>query len=105
MFLTKYFLHSPCSAPRLRIGVLLDDDQLIKPFADVLEHVRRSNYTELVLRVYNTAATKAAADVSASAVALPVRLLRILHDPQRRQKIAWKLYQTLDRRLAGMEQG
>jgi hypothetical protein len=103
MFLTKHFLHSPCSSPRLRVGVLLDSDQLIKPLADVLEHVRQSNYTELVLRVYNSAAAKAAADVSAGHVALPIRLLRIVGDPRRRQKIAWKLYNILDRRLAGVE--
>src|SRR6266567_1265458 len=53
MLLTKHFLNSESLAPRLRVGVLLDQDSLLNPFADVLDHIQQCNFADIVLRVYN----------------------------------------------------
>src|SRR3974390_801179 len=51
--LRNYFRHSNSNAPPLRIGVMLDSDSLIRPFAAVIEDICNADFTKLVLRIYN----------------------------------------------------
>jgi hypothetical protein len=97
MFLTQYFMRSPGSGPRLRIGVLLDTDQISKPLADVLDHVRRADFTELVVRIYNATP---AYNPAGTRPPLPIRAARVLLDSQKRSRLLWSFYDRVDRRLA-----
>jgi hypothetical protein len=98
MLLTEHFLHSESRAPRLRVGVLLDQDSLLNPFADVLDHVQQCNFADIVLRVYN------AETVSTPIVPRPPvirRIIRLFRDQTPRRHLMWFLYQRIDARLGG----
>jgi len=51
-------LKSPSSRPPLRIGVLIDSAVLPACLAEVLDHIRCSNFAQLVLAVYNGNASR-----------------------------------------------
>src|ERR1700676_2576970 len=98
MLLTEHFLHSESRAPRLRVGVLLDQDSLLNPFADVLDHVQQCNFADIVLRVYN------AETVSTPIVPRPPvirRIIRLFRDQTPRRHLMWFLYQRIAARLGG----
>jgi hypothetical protein len=97
MLLTNHFLYSESKAPRLRVGVLLDDDFLAPPFADVLVHIQTCNFADLVLLVYNAEEKKAAIVPRRS---LFRRTLSLVGDPKRRKSVLWSLYDKLDARFA-----
>jgi hypothetical protein len=106
VLLTSYFLHSPTSSPRLRVGVLLDDDQLAKPFARVLECIQQSNFADLVVRIYNASAVAEAVRAAATPPSSVFqRMTRILRDPKRRQHLLWAFYDKLDARFAFADRG
>lgn len=100
MLLTNHFLYSESKAPRLRVGVLLDDDFLAPPFADVLVHIQACNFADLVLLVYNAEEKKAAIVPRRS---LFRRTLSLVGDPKRRKSVLWSLYDKLDARFASDE--
>jgi hypothetical protein len=98
MLLTEHFLHSDSPNPRLRVGVLLDQDSLKKPMADVLEHVLRSDFADLVLRVYNVEQRDKPPAPRASLIR---KLFRPLLDARYRRSLLWALYDKVDARRAG----
>jgi hypothetical protein len=99
--LTEYFLNGRTDRPRLRVGVLLDTDTLVKPLADVLDQVQRSSYADLVLRVYNTAPPSAVTPFPCAP--LPVRLWHILRNEAKRKRLFYAMYNRLDAHFASAE--
>jgi hypothetical protein len=97
MLLTRHFLHSESRAPRLRVGVLLDEDLLPRPFADVLNHLQQCNFADLVLRVYNTGKLDAPMVPRPS---LLRRTFRSIADSRYRRSLMWSLYDRMDARFA-----
>jgi hypothetical protein len=82
----------------LRVGVLLDDNFLAKPLADVLGHIQECNYADIVLRVYNAGNNEIPTAPRGSLVR---RTLSLLRDAKRRNSIMWTLYDKVDARFAG----
>ncbi len=93
MFLTRHFLYSESRAPRLRVGVLLDQDLLLHPFADVLDHVQQCNFADLVLRIYRAPIVPRASVIR--------KILRSFVDSRRRKQLMWYLYHRVDARMGG----
>src|SRR3954453_5836927 len=100
--LAEYFLNGCPDRPRLRVGVLLDDDSLSKPLADVLDHINKCSYADLVLRVYK-ATPHPAAPIPPPSGPLPVRLWRILRDKGKRKRFLYGMYTRLDAHFASAE--
>jgi hypothetical protein len=98
MVLTDHFLRSESSAAKLRVGVLLDDNFLAKPFADVLGHIQECDYADIVLRIYNTGNKDIPTAPHGSLVR---KMLSLLRDSKRRKSIMWTLYDKVDARFAG----
>ncbi len=87
------FLTSASDAPKLRIGLLVDDLKLQAVFAAVIDQIQASSFAEIVLVVRNGEATEAPAKVS-----ILKRALKFLKRTDLRHVIAYALYMKLDAR-------
>ncbi len=85
-----FYLNSRRSAPKLRIGVMIDDSKLIAPFAAVLKHIQQCDFAgvQLVIRK-----RPSQSELSRHRF---VRLFQVLWDPKRRSAIVYGLYQRWD---------
>ena len=94
-----YLTSSNPDASCLRVGLLIDSETLIAPFATVVDQIIRSNFARIVGLVVNTQEpTKApAARARGGKVG---SLLRMLRDPKLRRSLGWTAYGHLDRRLS-----
>jgi hypothetical protein len=97
MVLTGHFSRSESTSTNLRIGVLLDSNFLAEPFADVLDHIKESNYADIALRIYNTGGAKVP---TAPRGSFFQRTVSLLSDSKRRKSIMWTLYDKVDARFA-----
>jgi hypothetical protein len=88
----SFFLESENSGPRLKIGVLIDDVRLIRPFSAVLDHIARSNFARLALVIRNECPP--APELPHER---PQRYLAILGDPARRRTLFYAKYEAWDR--------
>ncbi len=99
----ELFIHSSSNAPRLRIGMILDNFNLSPPASDILSQVRRSNFVDLVLIVRNAAV---AATSAARSEIGPDSKDAVLNQPvitERSVGILFDRYQRWDRRRIGSE--
>lgn len=87
-----FFLKSNSSAPLLRIGVMIDDAQLISPFAAVLRHIHASNFAQIELIIRNANAPVA----SERRRSLPLRILKVLSQPKLRAHLLYSAYSSWD---------
>jgi hypothetical protein len=95
--LPELFLHSSSGRPPLRIGLLLDGLSLPRCFAEIIEHIERSNFARIELLVIR--AEPAAAHPPAPRGSKWRTRLRVLADSKKRKLLGYGLYQKLDRRL------
>jgi hypothetical protein len=91
------YLNSRGPGAPLRVGVLLDDTQLPRCFAEVLEHIARCNFARLELLVLNAESQPHAAARRSWAQ----KIWRLLRDPASRASLLFALYQRYDRRNEG----
>lgn len=91
--IADHFLVSESRRPRLRIGVLLDDFSLPRCFAEVIDHIQKSNFATIELVIIH---------VQANASPVPrhrskwLVLWDLLSDPKRRANLGFAIYQNLD---------
>lgn len=90
----KLFLKSASANPPLKIGVMVDSNHLLPSFAEVLKHIRQSNFARLSLVVRNSAEAESPAP-KGSKFGL---LVRAGLDSRLRANIAYSKYQDWDRR-------
>src|ERR1700730_18994583 len=86
--LSHLYTHSPSSRAPLRIEVLVDAPELIRPFADVLRDIARSDFANLVLVIYNADERR----VRPVKRRLPERIRAALLDSKTRAALLWKVY-------------
>ena len=82
--------------PPLRVGLLLDGPVLPRCSAEVIDHIRASDFARLALVVYNGDAE--AAPGARKPRSLARKAIDTLRDPRRRRSLLFTLYQRWDRR-------
>ena len=87
------YRESRAARPPLRVGLLLDSMVLPRVFADILQHIERSNFAKLALIVVNAAAAPAAPRRS-----VVTRAMNLVRDRAHRRHLLYGLYQKWDRR-------
>ena len=91
------FRFSPAKKPPLRIGILLDDVNLLAVFARIVDEIQTSNFAKLELLVYpKKAASNTAPPVKKSKLA---NLASRIRDPKLRSRTFYHLYLKLDSRM------
>lgn len=102
-FLDRYYLHSPRPGEPLRVGLLIDSDNLTAPFATVVDQILRSNFADIVAVIEN-----ASASAPASAPARPSNkfrtVLNMLMNPKLRSSIGFKAYSQLVQKFRPTDQ-
>jgi hypothetical protein len=94
-----YLTSSNRVAPCLRIGLLVDSETLIAPFATVVDQIIRSDFARIVGVVVNTPDNTEAPGPTRRGGKLG-SLFRMLRDPKLRGSIGWTAYQKLDDRVS-----
>jgi hypothetical protein len=91
------FRFSPANKTPLRIGILLDDVNLLAVFARIVDDIQASNFAKLELLVYpKKAASNTAPPVKKSKLA---NLASRIRDPKLRSRTFYHLYLKLDSRM------
>ena len=91
--ITRYFLHSSSAAPKLRVGVMTNGLELIKPHTAVLSSIRRSDFASVVALICPGGNPSVAPARKAHPI---VRLWRMIADPRKRRQIGFTLYSVWD---------
>lgn len=91
--IARYFLHSRSATPKLRVGVMTNGVELIKPHTAVLGSIRRSDFATVVALICPDSRPRAAPGPKAHAI---VRLWRTLADPRKRRQLGFTLYSAWD---------
>ena len=86
------FLKSTADKPPLKVGVMVDSDQLISSFAEVLRHIQQSNFAHLAFVIRNIAEPPR----PPAAGSKLARLLRYGLDKRMRSNIAYSKYRQWD---------
>lgn len=87
----ELYFSSASSAPRLRVGLLINTPELPAVFARVLSDIQRSDFAEIVCVIRN-----ADASPPSSIQPLPTRVWKFLSTPRLRRAIVYALYLKLD---------
>ncbi|GGF72769.1 hypothetical protein GCM10007301_35760 [Azorhizobium oxalatiphilum] len=90
------YLKSERVAPRLRVGLMVDGDQVTAAAAAVIEHIEACDFAEIVLIVRQ----EGAQNRMERKRPFPARALRMLRNRAQRSRFAYAVYTTLDRWLA-----
>lgn len=90
------FLNSSGTSNPLRLGILLDSQELPACFSEVIDHIKQSNFANLELLIFNCPGEQASH--TSSKLPLFTRLFNILRNPRQRNSILFSAYERLDRR-------
>jgi hypothetical protein len=93
------YLKSRSGKPSLRIGLLLDTGSLPRCYAEVVDHIVRSDFASIELLVFNAHAAKPFADARA-ARPLVRKVVDTLRDKRSRRGLVFNLYRRWDARNA-----
>jgi hypothetical protein len=91
--INQYFLHSGGAAPKLRIGIMTNGSELIKPHTAVLSSIQRSDFASVVVQICPESSQRAAPRPRPT---LAVRLWRMIADPRKRRQLGFAFYSTWD---------
>jgi len=94
---TSFYRHLQSGKPPLRIGLLLDSTVLPRCFAEVVDHIVRSDFAELKLLVFNNEAQREASRPRQKRSAAR-KVIDTLVDRKRRRRLFFSLYQRWDQR-------
>lgn len=87
----ELYLSSASSAPKLRVGLLINTPELPAVFARAVSDIQRSDFAEIVCVIRN-----ADASPPSSIQPLPTRVWKFLTHPRLRRAIVYALYLKLD---------
>ena len=93
------YLKSRSEKPSLRIGLLLDTGSLPRCYAEVVDHIVRSDFASIELLVFNARAARPLADARA-ARPLMRKVVDTLRDKRSRRGLVFNLYRRWDARNA-----
>lgn len=88
------YLTSASNAPKLRIGLLIDSQELPAVFAAMVDDIRRSSFAEIALVVRNAQVV----EPPSRRPSLLARAFKFLRTPSLRHAIAYAVYVRLDER-------
>jgi hypothetical protein len=91
--INQYFLHSSRAAPKLRIGIMTNGFELIKPHTAVLSSIQRSDFASVVAQICPESSPREAPRPKAHPV---VRLWRMIADPRKRRQLGFVFYSSWD---------
>lgn len=94
--LLEHLLSSSGAGPPLRVALLLDGSAVPRSYAEVVEHIRRSDFARLVLVVHEERPPAALRPG-------PLRLLTRFARPADRARLLFDLYERWDRRRSGAD--
>ena len=92
------------AAPKLRVGVMLDGENLEQVVAAIIQNLRDANFIELALLVFNGENTEGAGLSETRPHSFAHAAMRRLVDPVLRRRLLYDLYEKLDSRRAEQTQ-
>jgi hypothetical protein len=93
--LSDLFVHSDASAAPVRVGIMVDDQQLIAVFGEIVADLRRSNFVEIALVIQKTAPK---APVTLPPRSFIGRLWKTVTRPHFFRDLGWEIYSRFDAR-------
>jgi hypothetical protein len=89
----QFFLHSRSHAPALRVGIMINGPELIKPHMAVVDSIQRSDFAKVVVQICPAPQPSPANEPKARPA---VRLWRMLSESRKRRQLLFALFERWD---------
>ncbi len=99
--LSDLYIHSESAATPIRVGLLVDNDVLLRSFAEIVRDMRRSNFVSIELVVMHQQATPPTAPPAHRSMV--ARIWATMRRPNFFRDLGWDLYSRMDARFGTVE--